>query len=123
MPHDVKAINEEEIQLDQYIATMQEQLTKLNNSQDYLDYCYITEEDIKLMSDSSDEALLVIRAPVGTLINVDEKDENYIITLNGDSEEITTQLVEKEHHIMEIVSPKIEDIQNISNLAVMFGKS
>jgi prefoldin subunit 5 len=123
-PPEVKTLNEEENQLEQHIATMQGLLTQLNTSKEYLDYGYITEEDIKLLNESNpDDALLVVHAPVGTQINIDEKDDNYIVTLNTDTEEIKTHLIEKDINSAEEVDPKLEDLQRLSNISAMYGKS
>jgi hypothetical protein len=123
-PPEVKTLNEEENQLEQHIATMQALLTQLNTSKEYLDHGYITEEDIKMLNESSpDDALLVVHAPVGTQINIDEKDDNYIVTLNTDTEEIKTHIIETGIQTTEEVDPKLDDLQRLSNISAMYGKS
>ena len=123
IPHDAKTINEDENQLNACITTMQQNIASLNNSQEYLDYCYLSEDDIRMMCESNDEALLVVTAPISTQINIEERDGNFVISLSGESEDITTRLIEKEHHTFEPVAPKLEDIQNLSNTTAVFGKS
>ena len=96
----------EEEMLDYWINQMQENLTQMTKDPSYADYAYVTFDDIKSLSnltENENETLIAVRAPPGTSLEVpdpeslpkDEK-EKYQIYLQSKAGEILVYIVSNE---------------------------
>ena len=103
---ELEALNEEEKKLDYWTAQIQESLNQLTKDPSYMDYAYVTYEDIRNLpnlTDCQNETLLAIRAPPGTNLEVPspesfppEEKERYQILLHSSSGEILVYVISSE---------------------------
>ena len=103
---ELEALKHEEERIDYWTNQIQESLNQLTKDPSYAEYAYVTYEDIKRLpnlTDSENETLLAIRAPLGTSLEVvdpescnpDEK-EKYQIYLHSETGEILVYVISSE---------------------------
>ena len=103
---ELESLSQEEEKIDKWTNQIQESLNQLTKDPSYSEFAYVTQEDISSLpnlNETENETLLVIRAPLGTSLEVvdpetcapDEK-EKYQIFLQSQNGEILVYVVSSE---------------------------
>ena len=101
----MKELKEEEEMIDAWTQKLHDSLNQLIKEPEYANLAFITQEDINSLpslTDNSNEILLAVRAPLGSIVEVPDPDlfsnenEKYQIILNSKSDPITMYMVSNE---------------------------